>query len=276
MEDIFARAERLADGIRARIGSRKPSVGLVLGSGWGGAAGSLSDPVKIPYASLEGMPQCGVAGHAGEMTVGKAGDVCAVIFCGRFHLYEGRPCSEVVLPVAIMHALGIKKVLLTNSAGAINASFSVGDMMVLSDHINLTGVNPLRGIRARDKYPVFVDMSAVYDAALSTVLEKSLVAADLPVKRGVYLQVMGPTYESRAEVRAYRALGADAVGMSTAVEAMYANYLRMRTAAVSCITNQAAGMGGKVCHEEVLEQTALREKKLSEAVLSFIENSASA
>ncbi len=275
MEDVFLRAEKIAAQIEEKIGGGLPSVGLILGSGWGGASDLLSDAVMLPYASLCGMPRCGVSGHAGEVVVGRTGKAVAAVFCGRFHLYEGRSCGEVVLPVAVLHALGVDKVLLTNAAGGVNRAFSVGDMMILADHINMTGVNPLLGVKPRDKYPVFVDMSDVYDASLSDALRGSLLAEGLSVRAGVYMQLTGPTYETRAEVRAFRVLGADAVGMSTAVEAMYARYLGMRVAAVSCITNLAAGMGGKVCHEEVLEQTALREKKLSRAICSFAEKAVS-
>lgn len=273
METIFDRAERIAVQIRLRIGDKTPSIGLILGSGWGGAAGLFADADCIPYRDLSGMPRCGVEGHAGEMVVGRVGNTDAVIFRGRFHLYEGRGCDEVVLPVAVLHALGIRKLLLTNSAGGVNSSFSVGDMMVITDHINMTGLNPLLGIKARANYPIFVDMSDVYDAALSEILRESLLSADLQVRSGVYMQLTGPSYETGAEVRAYRTLGVDAVGMSTAIEAIYGHYLGMRLAAVSCITNLAAGMGGKVSHEEVLEQTSMRESKLTRAMLYFVEKS---
>lgn len=271
--EIMQRAEYIAEQIRRRSGFL-PSAGLILGSGWGGVAEALENKTIIPYAELDEMPLCGVAGHAGNFILGFSHGFPVILVQGRFHLYEGRDCAEVVLPVAVVRALGAQKLLLTNAAGGVNYAYSVGDMMVLNDHINLTGKNPLVGVRPTEKAPVFVDMTHTYDQHLSDMLSAALEGAGLKVRNGVYMQLLGPSYETPAEIRAYRTLGADAVGMSTAIEAIFARYLGMRVCAVSCITNMAAGMGDKLNHEDVLEQTSSRSAKFEKAIELFLKEMA--
>ena len=254
------KAIQIAEAIR-KITDFRPEIGFILGSGWGKAAENLREKQTIPYADLPGMPLCGVAGHAGNFLFGVLGGRRVVIVQGRIHLYEGRPIEDVLLPVRILDALGVRDLLLTNAAGGADPSFSPGDLMVVRDHINLTGVSPLRGVQPTAEYPVFIDMTRVYDEGKRKMLAGICESEGVKIHEGVYFQVMGPAYETPAEVAAYRKLGADAIGMSTAVEATFAHYRKMRVAALSCITNKAAGVGGaSICHEEVLQQAQRNEK----------------
>lgn len=269
--DIMQNAARIAEKIRERSGPEAPSAGIVLGSGWNGVAEALEDKTVIPYSALEGMPRCGVEGHAGNFVIGRSGKAKVVAVQGRFHLYEGRAISEAVLPVAVLYELGVRTLLLTNAAGGVNYSYAEGDMMILRDHINFTGRNPLEGVRPSPERPVFIDMTQAYDEKLSSALEAAFASAHIPVKRGVYMQLLGPSFETPAEIRAFRGMGADAVGMSTVMETIFARYLGMRVCAVSCITNLAAGMTGRpLAHDEVLAAFDGKQKKIAEAVLDFI------
>ena len=197
---------------------RSPRVGVVLGSGWGAAADVLSEQQIISYDALDGMPQCGVAGHAGNFVFGRAAGIDIVAVQGRFHLYEGHALDTVVLPVRILSELGVDTLILTNAAGGINTSYSPGDLMLLSDHINLTGCNPLVGVRASSAYPIFIDMTEIYDSGLRRSVAEHCGRLGINCHEGTYLQVVGPSYETPAEIRAFRAMGADAVGMSTVIE----------------------------------------------------------
>ena len=264
------RSETIAAAIRKRTAVR-PKIGLILGSGWGKAVTAMTEKCIVPYAELEGMPVCGVEGHAGNFVFGYLEGVPVAAVQGRFHLYEGRPMEEVVLPVRVLHALGVRDLLLTNAAGGVNETYSVGDLMILSDHINFTGRNPLLGVKATSENPIFVDMTHVYDDKWSETIAAKCAEAGIRAHRGVYMQVLGPSYETPAEVRAYRTLGADAAGMSTAVEAICARYLKMRVAAVSCITNQAAGCGGtEITHAEVLEIAKKNEERFGELLKKIV------
>ena len=267
----YATARSIADQIRESC-SVPPRIGFVLGSGWGGVADALRNARKIPYAELRGMPRCGVEGHAGNFVLGELDGVQVVLQQGRIHMYEGHTAREAVLPVAVMRELGADRLILTNAAGGISSSFSVGDLMVLTDHMNFTGRNPLDGATPSNEYPVFADMTHVYDAAMSDALFCAGDGCGVKVHGGVYMQVLGPTFETPAEIRAYARLGADAVGMSTAIEAVYARYLKMRVAAVSCITNPAAGLSsGAIEHADVIAQSQKREKIFS----AFLKRAAS-
>lgn len=263
------RAKQIAERIK---GISEPVVGFVLGSGWGGVVAALEQPSVFPYAEI-GLGACGVAGHAGNLVFGKLRGLPVVIQQGRFHLYEGREVAETVLPIAVMKELGVRSVVLTNAAGGIDPSFRVGDVMLLNDHINLSGKNPLTGLKPTDNYPVFVDMTEVYDETLRNALYRAACKAQLKCHSGVYLQVPGPSFETPAEIRAFRSLGADAVGMSTVCEAIYARYLHLRVAGISCITNLGAGMvAQEIRHEDVLKQSLQREKVFCELLLGFAEN----
>jgi len=202
---------------------------------------------------LRGMPPMGVLGHAGELLIGHLGGTPVIVLSGRAHFYEGHSMERVTFAIRLLAALGIRDLLLTNAAGGINRNFRPGDFMVLTDHINFMGVNPLRGVR-RPGFQDFVDLTNVYDRKLSRLLFKAGLAGELKLRHGVYLAVSGPTYETPAEVRAYARLGVDAVGMSTIPEAIVARQCGLRVAALSCITNLAAGIGpASLSHAEVLE-----------------------
>lgn len=235
-----------------RLSRSRPTLALVLGSGFHHALAAMAIERRIPYAKLAGFPTVGVRGHAGEMIFGRLGGTPVVILSGRTHFYEGHAMDRVTFPVRALAAFGIRDLLLTNAAGGVNRNFRPGDFMVLTDHINFMGVNPLRGEGLAGR-PCFVDLTQVYDSQLGRLLQRAGRAAKTKLHRGVYLAVSGPTYETPAEVRAYARLGADAVGMSTVPEAIVARQCGLRVAAVSCITNLAAGISPMpIGHAEVL------------------------
>jgi purine-nucleoside phosphorylase len=238
----------------------------VLGSGFGHVLQRLTNIARVPYSQLPGFPQPSVAGHAGELLIGKLGGTPVIVLNGRAHYYEGHAMAQVTIGVRTLAALGVKDVLLTNAAGGLNPKFRAGDLMLLTDHINLMGVNPLRG-PAPDGLPRFVDLTQAYDPALGGLLLQAAKATRLKLQRGVYLAVSGPSYETPAEIRAFARLGADAVGMSTVPETIVARQLGLRVAALSCITNLGAGLGpAPLSHEEVLE-TAQRIKPIAAKLL---------
>lgn len=231
----------------------RPTLAVVLGSGFGHVLEELEIETKISYAKLPGFPPVGVSGHAGELYLGHLENTPIAVLCGRAHYYEGHPMERVTFSVRALAALGIRDLLLTNAAGGVNRRFRAGDFMVLTDHINFMGTNPLRG-PALPGLPRFVDLSQAYDPKLRTMLQRAGRAAGLKLQRGVYLAVSGPSYETPAEIRAFARLGADAVGMSTVPETIVARQCGLRVAAMSCITNLAAGIShSPLSHAEVLE-----------------------
>jgi purine-nucleoside phosphorylase len=239
----------------------RPTLALVLGSGFNHVLHSLDVDAEIPYAKLPGFPKPGVAGHDGRLVAGTLGGTPVLVLSGRAHFYEGHPMERVTFAVRALAACGVRDLLLTNAAGGINPKFRAGDFMVLTDHVNFMGENPLRG------GPNFVDMTTVYDTKLSGLLLNAARAAKAKLRRGVYLAVSGPSYETPAEVRAFARLGADAVGMSTVPEAIVARHCGLRVAAMSCITNLAAGISrSPLSHDEVLE-TAERVKRTGARLL---------
>ena len=254
---LRGRLDAAADFIRNRSGSRQPAVGLVLGSGLGAFAQSLADRMAIPYAEIPHFPvSTGVVGHAGELVLGTVGKTPVAVLSGRVHFYEGRPMSDVVFPARVLARLGVRSVLLTNAAGGVRLSFRPGDLMLMTDHINGFGTNPLIGINDDDLGPRFPDMSTVYDPAVRKVLQAAAAKLRIPLKSGVYLGLTGPSYETPAEIRAFRKWGADAVGMSTIPEAIALRHAGVRVAGISTITNMAAGILKKpLIHTEVLETT---------------------
>ena len=238
----------------------------MLGSGFHHALTELRVDKKISYAKIPGFPKPTVSGHAGELYFGHLGKTPVLVLSGRAHFYEGHPMERVTFAVRALAAFGITDLLLTNAAGGINKKFRAGDFMVLTDHINFMGANPLRG-PAVSGLNRFVDLTDAYNAGLSRLLFKAGELCNLKLQRGVYLAVSGPSYETPAEIRAFATLGADAVGMSTVPEAIVARQCGLNVAAVSCITNPAAGIGkGKLSHAEVLE-TAERVKKSGAALI---------
>lgn len=249
-----------------KLSPLRPQLALVLGSGFGPVLQKLTEANRISYSQLPGFPKPGVAGHAGELLLGKLGGTPVLVLNGRAHYYEGHAMEQVTLGIRTLAALGVKDVLLTNAAGGINRKFRAGDFMLLTDHINLMGVNPLRG-PTPEGLPRFVDLTQAYDPALRGLLVKAAQTTKVKLQRGVYLAVSGPTYETPAEIRAFSRLGADAVGMSTVPETIVARQHGLRVAALSCITNLGAGISkAALSHEEVLE-TAERVKPTAAKLL---------
>lgn len=231
-----------------------PRVGVVLGSGLGKFADSIGSAIALAYADIPHFKAAGVAGHAGRLVLGKVGPVSVAVLKGRIHYYEGHDIGDVVFPVRVLAKLGIQSLLLTNAAGGINPEFRPGDLMVIRDHINMMGINPLRGVNDERLGPRFPDMSAAYDPAFQEFIAAALGEIGRPVRRGIYLALNGPSYETPAEIRMFAALGADAVGMSTVPEAICARHMGLRVAGISCITNLAAGLSAQpLSHQEVTE-----------------------
>ena len=253
MDAYLARIDAAADCIRSKLNA-EPEIGLVLGSGWGSFAQSVKNAVRIPYNEVPGFPEAGVAGHAGEWVIGDIGGKTVIVMNGRFHYYEGHDLRTVTLPVRVMRALGVKTLILTNAAGGVNAGFDVGDLMLLSDHINLTGASPLTGSNIDELGPRFPDMTHAYDDGLRALAHEVAKKQGFLLRDGVYAQMPGPAYETPAEVRMLRVLGADAVGMSTVPETIAARHGGMRVMGLSCITNMAAGvLDQPLEHREVVE-----------------------
>jgi purine-nucleoside phosphorylase len=249
-----------------RLSPLRPRLAMVLGSGFHHALKELRVVRKISYADIPGFPRPTVSGHTGELYFGYFIKTPVLVLSGRAHFYEGHDMERVTFAVRTLAAFGITDLLLTNAAGGINRKFRAGDFMVLTDHINFMGTNPLRGPHPKNM-PRFVDLTGTYDAKLRGLLFQAGTSCQLKLQRGVYLAVSGPSYETPAEIRAFAALGADAVGMSTVPEAIAARQCGLNVAAVSCITNLAAGISQKhLSHAEVLE-TAERVKNSGAALL---------
>jgi purine-nucleoside phosphorylase len=249
-----------------KISRLRPTLAIVLGSGFQHALTELRVDKKVSYAKIPGFPVSSVSGHAGELIFGHLGKTPVLVLSGRAHFYEGHPMERVTFPIRALAAFGIRDLLLTNAAGGINPDFRRGDFMVVTDHINFMGANPLRGAPLPG-LPPFVDLTRVYDPKLNALLFKAARKCKMTLQRGVYVAVSGPSYETPAEIRAFARLGADAVGMSTVPEAVVARQCGLNVAAVSCITNPAAGRGKeKLSHAEVLK-TADRVKSLAAELL---------
>jgi purine-nucleoside phosphorylase len=256
---IGARLEDCVFAIRKRV-AIEPRVGVVLGSGLGAFADTLDDLVKIPYGELPHMPASSVAGHAGNLCFGRVSGVPVVCMQGRVHLYEGHSVERVVQGVRTMARLGVGAVLITNAAGGLEPSWAAGDLMLVSDHLNLTATSPLVGPNDDTLGPRFPDMSVAYDPALRTALREVAREAGIGLREGIYAALLGPSYETPAEVRMIRALGAQAVGMSTVPEVIALRHMGVRVGALSCITNLAAGISTRPLDHAEVEQTA-REKR---------------
>jgi len=233
-----------------------PTAGLILGSGWSQALLDSAVTLRVGYDRITGLGPGTVAGHAGELRLVNLHGITAVAFCGRRHWYEGEGWTPVVLPIELMRRLGVRDVLLTNAAGGINAKLQPGDFISISDHINTFGINPLQGPLVPGWGPRFPDQSNVFNSDLRNLLQTVAQDTGISLTEGIYAYTAGPTYETPAEIRSYAAMGADAVGMSTVPEAMVANAAGMRVAAISCISNMAAGIRGPhLGHEDVLAET---------------------
>jgi len=267
-------AAKAAKAIGERAGSRRPEFGVILGSGLGGLSKKIGDSVRIPFGDIPGFPETTIVGHEGAVIVGTLGGREIVALSGRFHVYEGHPAALAAFPVRVFHALGARELFVSNAAGGISPKLAVGELMMISDHLNLMGTNPLVGEHQEGDVR-FPDMTDAYDPGLRRILRTTAEKLGVTLREGVYAGVLGPSYETPGEVRMLRLLGADAVGMSTVPEVIVARALRMRVAGVSCITNAAAGVtGAALSHAEVLETTRRVSVAFESLVRDFLERSA--
>jgi len=257
--------------IRGRWPEARPSCGLVCGSGWSDVISAFDVKDSLDYEEIPGLGATGVAGHAGKLVWGVNAGIETLIFRGRRHFYEGEGWTPVILPVYLLKKMGAGTIVLTNAAGGVKDGFKPGDLMLIEDHINNMG-SPLIGPHNEIWGPRFPDQTEVYDTGLRALAEKAAAGAEVNLKKGVYLASSGPAYETPAEIRAFRTLGADAVGMSTVPEAMLANAAGLRVAAFSCITNFAAGISSTaLTHEEVTETTQQTMPRMRALLLKFWE-----
>jgi purine-nucleoside phosphorylase len=251
--DLYSRAEHAARTVRARI-KQQPRVAIVLGSGLGGFAEEFEQAVTIPYEEIPGFVTSTAQGHAGSLVVGAVEHVPVLAMQGRVHYYEGYSLEEVTFPVRTFKLLGIDTLILTNAAGGVDVQLSQGALMVISDHLNLMGVNPLRGPNDERFGQRFPDMSEVYSRELQELVVEEAKKIGVTVRRGIYAALAGPSYETPAEIHMLRSFGADAVGMSTVPEAIVGRHMGMKLLGISCITNMAAGISEQpINHEEVME-----------------------
>jgi purine-nucleoside phosphorylase len=267
---VAARVDDSVFAVQKRV-AMEPRLGVVLGSGLGGFADTLEDAVKVPYRDLPHMPSSAVPGHDGNLVFGRVAGVAIVCMQGRVHLYEGHGVDKVVHGVRTMARLGVRAVLLTNAAGAIDPSWAPGDFMVVSDHLNLTGTSPLVGANDDSFGTRFPDMTAAYDGELRNIMHAVARDAGFALREGVYAGLLGPSYETPAEVRMLRLLGAHAVGMSTVSEVIALRHMGVRVGALSCISNLAAGIGGQpLDHAEVEATTRSRRSALATLIGGWV------
>ena len=265
-----AAAARAADAIRQRVGTSAPVAGIILGSGLGGLVQRLANPVAVPFSEVPGFPTATVVGHAGTLIAGELAGRPVIALAGRFHIYEGHEAALAGFPVRVLNALGVPVLFVSNAAGGIRRTFRAGDLMLIRDHLNLMFRNPLIGaLEAGDiRFP---DMSTPYDDDLCAQLRAHAVSLGIPLQEGVYGGLLGPTYETPAEVRMLATLGADVVGMSTVPEVIVARAVGMRVVGVSCVTNLASGISPHpLSHGEVLETTARIAAQFESLVERFI------
>ena len=269
MEDQFTLAEAAAKFVLQRT-SLRPKIGVVLGSGLGGFADSLRDAVRIPFAEIPAFPRSTAIGHAGQMVIGRASDVPVAVMQGRVHLYEGYSAQQVAFPMRVFGRIGIHAVILTNSAGGINLNYQQGALVLIRDHINLQGTNPLIGPND-DHFGVrFPDMTHAYAKEYRAIAKEEAAKLGMTLHEGVYAALLGPSYETPAEIKYLRVIGADLVGMSTAFEVIAARHMGIKVLAISCVTNMAAGiLDQPLSHQEVME-TGERVKSSFEALLRAV------
>ncbi|MEO5968387.1 MAG: purine-nucleoside phosphorylase [Bdellovibrionia bacterium] len=266
-EPSYGKIKAAVEAIQARS-SLKPELALVLGSGLGAIADEVTDKTIIPYSEIPGFHPTSIIGHAGRMILGKMNGIPIVLLDGRFHRYEGYPMEDVVLPTRVVITLGVKTLVLTNAAGGINTRFRAGDVMLIEDHLNLTGENPLVGKNLSELGPRFPDLTEAYSKRCLEIFQTAALETKTPVHKGVYGGLLGPSYETPSEVRMLRILGADAVGMSTVSECIAANHMGIEVAGLSCITNLAAGLSpDKLSHDEVLELSKIGAEKMKRLLL---------
>ena len=270
--DLNQMINETAEFIKARI-AKAPTMGLILGSGLGDFADSLEDRVVIPFSDIPNFPRSTVEGHVGAFVIGTSNGKTVVALQGRIHYYEGYSQQTITIPVRVMALLGVKQIILTNACGGVNLNFVPGDLMIISDHINFSGANPLIGQNLGDFGPRFPDLSNVYTKELRTRVMKLAEENSIALRQGVYAMYSGPNYETPAEIRMFRLLGADAVGMSTVPEAIVAAHCGIEVVGISCITNMAAGvLPQKLNHKEVVETAALVHDKFHRLLNLIIKN----
>ncbi len=274
MNQVYEKVVKCYESIKDRI-PLTPKVALVLGSGLGNYADTMDVKAEIDYSEIKDFPVSTVPGHAGKFIFGYVKGVPVVCMKGRVHYYEGYPISDVVLPARLMKMMGAEILFLTNASGGINPSFSAGSFMLIKDHISCFAPNPLVGANIDELGVRFPDMSKVYNPELLEIIRKTAKECDIPLHEGIYVQLTGPSFESPAEIKMLRTLGADAVGMSTVVEAIAANHMGMKICGISCVANLAAGMtDNPLTHEEVQEASnnaaPLFRKLITESIAAFV------
>ncbi|UHA72909.1 purine-nucleoside phosphorylase [Paenibacillus sp. 481] len=266
----YAQIQEAASYIQSRV-SFKPEIGLILGSGLGVLADLVEEAVTIPYHEIPHFPTSTVEGHAGELLVGKIHGRSVALMKGRFHMYEGYGPELTAFPVRVMKAIGIDKLLVTNAAGGINTSYNAGDLMLISDHLNLTGRNPLFGPNDSQLGVRFPDMSEAYSRRLRALAKEVAAEMNFSLQEGVYVGLTGPNYETPAEIRMLRTLGGDAVGMSTVSEVIVASHAGMEVLGISCISNMAAGiLDQPLSHDEVMETAEQVKEQFLKLVMTVI------
>lgn len=260
-----------AEHVRARLGSERPVAAIILGSGLGGLANRVTDAVRVPFAEIPGFPSATVAGHAGMLIAGRLAGRRVLALAGRFHMYEGHAAALAAFPTRVLHALGAQTLIVSNAAGGIRRSLNPGDLMLIRDHLNFMFRNPLLGPNDPGE-PRFPDMSAPYDGRLAELARDVARANGIALAEGVYCGLLGPTYETPAEVRMLAFMGADAVGMSTVPEVIVARALGMRVLGISCVTNMACGLTNQpITHAEVIETTARAANRFERLVTGVVE-----
>jgi purine-nucleoside phosphorylase len=269
-ENLFLQLKESSSFLKSKISS-KPTLGVVLGSGLGEFANNIEVEFSIPFSQIPHFQTTTVEGHKGNCIIGKIAGHSVVALQGRYHYYEGHSMHQVVFPVRCLAMMGVSTLILTNSAGGLQPGMTAGDLMIIEDHINLIGNNPLMGPNLKELGPRFPDMTEAYDRGLLQKLEHAFQKLGLEFKKGIYCGLSGPTYETPAEVRFLRQIGCSAVGMSTVPECIAANHMGMRVVALSCITNLAAGISGhKLTHDEVTATAKKVERNFSAVLTEFI------
>ena len=269
--DDYDQVSSAARAVRGRVGDL-PRVAVVLGSGLGALTQSVTDAVSVPYAELPHWPRSTVAGHEGRLVCGRFGSGSVMLLAGRCHAYEGHELKRVAFGVRVLGVLGVNVLVLTNAAGAVNTRFTAGDLMIIDDHVNLLGSSPLVGPGDERFGPRFTDMTEVYSARLRRIAEASASETGIPIVRGVYAAVLGPQYETPAEIRYLRTIGVDAVGMSTVSEAMAARQMGIEVLGISCLTNAAAGiLPEPLDHGAVLETAECASRRLTALLRGIVE-----
>jgi purine-nucleoside phosphorylase len=269
---LVQKALEASEAVRQR-GPFAPRLGLVLGSGWGELARTLAQPTVIPYTDIPHFPRSTVSWHAGELHLGHLEGIPTAVMHGRFHPYEGLSATEVAFPIVCLHALGVRTLIVTNASGAINPDFHPGDLMLITDHINFLGENPLTGVVAESHITRFPDMSFAYDRPLQDLARATARETGITLREGIYVAFRGPSFETPAEIRMARAWGADAVGMSSVPEIIMARALDMRIVAISCLANMAAGtprVPQPLTTEEVIQVTQRALPTMTRLVLGLV------